>query len=60
MDEREEIELYFLLKEESAGPVELETWQDIGRKEYEEYLRTENKLLIELGIVEPLPPHDDN
>ena len=39
--------------------VELESWQDKARKEYEEYLLTENQLLIELGVVEPLPQQDD-
>ena len=35
--------------------VELESWEEKARKEYEQYLITENKLLIELGVVEPLP-----
>ena len=38
--------------------VELESWEEKARKEYEQYLITENKLLIELGVVEPLPKQE--
>ena len=39
--------------------MELETWEDKAKREYEQYLATENKLLIELGLVEPLPPQQE-
>ena len=45
--------------QEEAAVVELESWEDKARKEYEQYLVTENKLLIELGVVEPLPQQQD-
>ncbi|CAI8052445.1 Dynein intermediate chain 3, axonemal [Geodia barretti] len=49
-----------LTKEESAPEGELEpVWQEEARREYEDYLATENKLLIELGLVEPLPQDND-
>ena len=47
-------------QEESAPEGELEpVWQEEARREYEAYLATENKLLIELGVVEPLPQDED-
>ena len=39
--------------------MELESWQEKAQKEYQEYLETENKLLIDLGVVEPLPQQED-
>ena len=39
--------------------MELESWEDKAREEYDQYLAAENKLLIELGVVEPLPQQQD-